>query len=169
MLILHANADYVPVYFQACKGTSAIGTGVDLLAFALVLAPTGIISGLSVNKTGRYRPQLWLSWVLLLTGIAAYTSLHAESPRSTATGLLVIIAAGTGILTTTTYFPVLAPRKLLSCYAYGFFMLTGRLLVPVSANGPALAYFMFLRNFAQVSQLLSRQISGHADADATCS
>ncbi|KAI0308846.1 iron permease [Amylostereum chailletii] len=122
---------YVPVYFQACKGASPIATGVDQLPFAFVQAPVGILAGASVTKSGKYRPQLWLSWVFVMVGMGLYTTLDENSPRSHSVGFLAIVALGTGILVTTTYFPVLAP-------------------LPISSNGLALAYFMFLRNFAQV-------------------
>ncbi|KAI0316904.1 iron permease [Amylostereum chailletii] len=122
---------YVPVYFQACKGASPIATGVDQLPFAFVQAPVGILAGASVTKSGKYRPQFWLSWALVMVGTGLYTTLDENSPRSQSVGFLAIVALGTGILVTTTYFPVLAPLS-------------------ISNNGLALAYFMFLRNFAQV-------------------
>lgn len=122
---------YIPVYFQACKGASPIAAGVDQLGVALVLAPFGIISGVSVNKTRKYRPQLWISWVFLIIGTGLLTTLHEDSSRGRAIGFEIMAGMGMGILTTTTYFPVLAP-------------------LPVSENALALAFFMFLRNFAQV-------------------
>ncbi|CCM04080.1 uncharacterized protein FIBRA_06239 [Fibroporia radiculosa] len=122
---------YFPVYFQACKGASPIGSGVDELPFALIMAPFGIIAGASVNKTGRYRLQIWVAWVILLLGTGLQITLEYDTPRGHALGFLVLCGIGLGILATTTYFPVLAP-------------------LPVSQNGPALAFFIFLRNFAQV-------------------
>ncbi|TFY54573.1 hypothetical protein EVJ58_g8782 [Rhodofomes roseus] len=82
---------YIPVYLQACKGASAIRSGVDVLSFSLVLAPVGLSGGAFTNSTGRYRPPMWLAWAALMLGI-----------------------------------------------------------VHVSQNGLALAFFMFLRNFAMV-------------------
>ncbi|OBZ76995.1 putative transporter C3H1.06c [Grifola frondosa] len=122
---------YMPVYFQACKDLSPIGAGVDQLAVALVLAPVGIISGVSVNVTHKYRPQLWVSWVFVILGTGLLITLGADTLRGHAIGYLVICAIGLGILVTTTYFPVLAP-------------------LPVSQHALALSFFMFLRNFAQV-------------------
>lgn len=108
----HVRAlDYVPVYFQACKGASPVGAGVDQLGVALVLAPSGIISGASVNKTQKYRPQLWLSWILLTLGTGLLSTLNEDTPKGHAIGFEVLVAVGIGILTTTTYFPVLAPGK----------------------------------------------------------
>jgi hypothetical protein len=90
---------------------SPVKSGVNLLAFAIVIAPSGVIGGLSVTKTQRYRPQMWFGWTVLVIGAGLYTTLHADTEVSRAIGLTVPMAVGIGILTTTTYFPVLAPRK----------------------------------------------------------
>lgn len=92
----------------------------------------GVISGISVNKTLKYRPQLWLSWALIMIAMGLMTTLDANTPERHVIGYEILLSTGLGILTTTTYFPVLAP-------------------LPVTANAHALAFFIFLRNFAQVS------------------
>lgn len=66
------------------------------------------------------------------------TRLQANTSISFAVGYEVIIAVGIGGLSTTTYFPVLAP-------------------LPLSANAPALAFFTFLRTFGQVSKTFQFQ------------
>jgi hypothetical protein len=96
---------------EACKGLSSIGAGVEELALALVVGPVGIISGLSVNKTQKYRPQLWISWVFLLVGTGLLSMLKVDSTRGESVGFMIIAAIGLGLLATTTYFPVLAPGK----------------------------------------------------------
>ena len=103
--------DYVPVYLQACKGASAIGSGVDVLSFSLVLAPIGLLGGALVTRTGSYRPPLWFAWVALMVGVGLLISLDADSPLGHTIGFLVPSALGIGILAFSTYFPVLAPRK----------------------------------------------------------
>jgi hypothetical protein len=126
------SLDYMPVYFQACKTASPIASGVDVFGLAFSIAPAGIISGLSVAKSHQYRPQLWLAWALIMIGAGFLSTITADSSRMTAIGYEIIVGAGMGILTMTTYFPVLAP-------------------LPVSSNAKALAFFTFCRNFAQVS------------------
>ncbi|KAF8486502.1 major facilitator superfamily domain-containing protein [Gautieria morchelliformis] len=122
---------YMPVYFQACKTASPIASGVDVFGLAFSIAPAGIISGLSVAKSHQYRPQLWLAWTMIMIGAGLLSTITADSSRMTAIGYEIIVGAGMGILTMTTYFPVLAP-------------------LPVSPNAKALAFFTFCRNFAQV-------------------
>jgi hypothetical protein len=101
----------MPTYYQACKGASPIRAGVDVLVSALLIAPVGIVSGLSVKRTQRYRPQLWIGWVLAVLGMALLSTNSEDTSRSRSIGLLVIPSIGLGIMMATTYFPVLAPRK----------------------------------------------------------
>lgn len=117
---------------KACKGASPMRSGVLLLGATLVAAPAGIIAGASVAKTSQYRPQIWISWVFTIIGCGLLTLLQPNTSLGLAVGYEVIIALGIGGLSTTTYFPVLAP-------------------LPLSANAPALAFFTFLRSFGQVS------------------
>jgi hypothetical protein len=126
------SIDYLPVYFQACKGASPIASGVDVFGTAFSIVPAGILSGLSIAKTKRYRPQLWLAWVLIIIEMGLLSTLNADSSRASAIGFQIIGGCGIGILVTSAYFPVLAPLS-------------------VSDNARAIAFFMFCRNFAQVS------------------
>jgi len=77
--------DYLPVYFQACKGSDALISGVQLLG--LSATPLGnIIGGISVNITQRYRPQIWISWSLMLVGMSLFTLIKVK----TSVGLIVL-------------------------------------------------------------------------------
>lgn len=105
------RTDYMPVYLQACKGASAIGSGVDVLSFSLILAPVGLLGGALVTRTGSYRPPLWFAWVVLMVGVGLFILLDADSPLGHTIGFLVPSALGIGILAFSTYFPVLAPRE----------------------------------------------------------
>ena len=102
-------SDYLPVYFEACKGATAVKTGVYQLTFSMILMPFGIISGLSVKKTQQYRPQLWVAWVFVIIGVGLLTMLKEDSPLGWAIGFMAVFSPGIGVLMTTTYFPVLAP------------------------------------------------------------
>lgn len=93
--------------------------------------PFGLIGGVSVAKSGKYRPQLFLAWLSLVAAGAALVTLDADSSRGKYIGYQVIIGLGLGILMTTAFFPVLAP-------------------LPVNLNANALAFFMFVRFFSQV-------------------
>ncbi|KZT20290.1 iron permease [Neolentinus lepideus HHB14362 ss-1] len=122
---------YLPTYYQSCKDASPIRSGVDTLTIACIIAPSGIIAGATVAASKKYCPQIYLAWILAIIGAGLLSTVHADTPRSHSIGFQAVASAGLGILTSTTYFPVLAP-------------------LPVSSNAHALAFFTFFRNFAQV-------------------
>ncbi|KAF8890390.1 iron permease [Infundibulicybe gibba] len=151
-ILLIASIYYLPVYFQGCKGASPTGSGVDLFGLGFILAPVNLIAGLTITKTKAYRPQSYFGWSAIMVAAGLLSTLKADSPRSAMLGFEVIMGVGLGILTTSTYFPVLAP-------------------LPVSENAHALAFFTFTRNFGQVwgvtigSTILQNYLSDHLPND----
>jgi hypothetical protein len=77
---------------------------------ACVVAPTGIIAGISVKRSGVFRLQIWLAWIAMIVGTALLTSVKVNTDSGYMMAWQVITGVGLGILTSTTYFPVLAPR-----------------------------------------------------------
>lgn len=130
-LLLTVYIDFLPLYFQACKGASPVKAGVELFGLALSVGPVLLITGATIAITKSYRPQLWLAWVLFVLGMGVLSTLHADSPLARAIGFSSFIGVGGGILYAGTYFPVLAP-------------------LPATTNAHALAFFAFCRYFAGV-------------------
>ncbi|KAJ3557850.1 hypothetical protein NM688_g1248 [Phlebia brevispora] len=122
---------YMPTYYQACKGSSPTGSGVDFLGLSLAIGPALVITGASIKITKSYRVQLWIGWILSLLGIGILTTLHADTPLAHSICLPILFGVGSGIIYSATYFPVLAP-------------------LPISENAHALALFSFCRSFAAV-------------------
>ncbi|KAF8554529.1 MFS general substrate transporter [Imleria badia] len=121
---------YFPVYFQACKGASPVLSGVYTLAFSS-LAPATIITGISVRITGRYRPQSWIGWIVIIIGLGLVSTILAKDPISKSFGYVLIVGWGAGMLTATPMYPIQAP-------------------LPVNQNASALAFMWFIRSFASV-------------------
>ncbi|KAJ6620570.1 MFS general substrate transporter [Mycena sp. CBHHK59/15] len=130
-LVVLAVAYYLPVYYQACKDASPIKSGIYMLGLSLTLGPSVIIAGLSVNKSKKYRPQLWLGWVLFALGMGVSVTLGYNTPLAHGIGIPVILGAAAGTILAVTYFPVLSP-------------------LDVRENARALAFFSFCRSFAGV-------------------
>ncbi|KAH9943934.1 Mfs1.2 [Amylocystis lapponica] len=122
---------YLPVYFQACKLASPLGSGVDLLATSMIVSPMTIAAGVFVTLTKTYRAPIWAGWTLVIAGMTLLGTLHADSPRVFGIGFQVLTAVGIGLVFTSTYFPVLAP-------------------IPVALTAPALSFYVFLRSFGQI-------------------
>ncbi|KAL6299612.1 iron permease [Sparassis latifolia] len=122
---------YMPVYFQACKDASPIASGVDVFGLAFSIAPMAVISGLSIARSHHYRPQIWISWALVIVGMGLLSIIHADTPRSRVIGFEIVAGIGVGMLTAAVFFPVLAP-------------------LPVQYNAQALSLYTFFRNFANI-------------------
>jgi hypothetical protein len=124
-------SDYLPVYFQASKTASPTRSGVDLFGLAWTIAPLAIITGASVQIFNRYRPQNYLGWMLMTIGFGLLSTLNENSTTTQYIGFQVILGTGLGMIWVGTQFPILAP-------------------LPFSNNAHALAFFTFIRCFAQV-------------------
>ncbi|KAJ6550611.1 iron permease [Mycena vulgaris] len=122
---------YLPVYFQACMDASPIASGVDIFGLAFSVAPFALLVGLSIARSHQYRPQIWLSWALVVTGLGLLTTLHADSSRAKAIGFQLVPGAGLGMMTAAVFFPILAP-------------------LPVDSNAHAIAMYTFFRNFSNI-------------------
>ncbi|KAF8526953.1 iron permease [Hysterangium stoloniferum] len=121
---------YLPVYFQASKGASPIHSGIDFLGIALTIAPIAIATGASVQISRRYRPQNYIGWMLTIIGFGLLSTLTPDSRVGAYVGFEIILGIGLGMIWIATQFPILAP-------------------LPYSNNAHALAFFTFIRSFAQ--------------------
>ncbi|KAI0648727.1 iron permease [Trametes meyenii] len=142
---------YLPVYFQACMAATPISSSVKMLATTLVCAPLSFVCGGVIKKTGKYRPANYVGWALLLVGFGLFTLLKADSPTAMWAGFQVVTAAGIGIIWSSTVFPILAP-------------------IPVHRFAAALAFYNFLRTFAQTwgitisATILQNELKKHLPA-----
>ncbi|KAJ7838312.1 iron permease [Mycena leptocephala] len=130
-VVLSATSFWLPLYFQACKDASPISAGIDLFAMTFTLGPVAVLGGLVVQTTGRYRQPMWFGWIAIIIGTALLSRLDENSALSTSSIFQVILGVGMGTVYVAAYFPVLAP-------------------IAVEKNAPALAFFVFLRNFALI-------------------
>ncbi|KAI0347418.1 iron permease [Trametopsis cervina] len=121
---------YLPVYFQAVTGADPTMSGVDVLMFAVLVAITALIAGVSITVMKKYVPVNIVAWVILMVGFGVLTLMKVGLSRTQWLGYQVACSAGLGILFVSPLFAVLAP-------------------LPVSRNASALAFFAFTRAFAQ--------------------
>ncbi|KAI0636118.1 iron permease [Trametes polyzona] len=121
---------YLPVYFQAAKVASAIGSGVDMIIFCIAIPVFAIVGGVSVQVLNKYLPQNYIGWAFMIAGFGILSLLDEGSSRAMYLGCQVPLAVGLGIVWVSTQFPILAP-------------------LPFSNSAHALAFFTFFRCFAQ--------------------
>ena len=109
------------------------------MSFSMTVLPAALLTGISIAKTGKYRPQLWTAWVLLLVAHGLFTTVTGDTNLGKAIGFEAILGFGNGILQAAPIFPILAP-------------------VSVELSAQALSFFMFLRFLSQVRMLSPRDI-----------
>ena len=99
---------------------------------------SALMTGVSVQAIGKYRPQNYIGWAFMLLAFGILTLLDEHSSRAMYLGCQILLGVGLGIVFVAPEFPILAP-------------------LPVSNNAHALAFFIFVRTFFQVRLELDMQ------------
>jgi hypothetical protein len=92
---------------------------------------SAIGAGITVQVLKKYRPNNYVGWLFSLLGFLLFATLDENSSMSQYIGFQVLLGVGLGIIWISTQFPILAP-------------------LPQSNNAQALAFFTWMRSFAQV-------------------
>jgi len=120
---------YLPVYFQGALAQSPVHSGTSLFGIAFTVAPFATLGGVSIAKSGRYLPQAYIGWALLVIGTGLLTLLKVDSNKGMWVGFQIIYGAGSGIVYIATVFPVLASA-------------------PIEETAHALAFLTFVRTYS---------------------
>lgn len=86
---------YLPFYFEVAKDMSPTMAGVGLFPQTFTVAPTSVIVGVVIAKTGKYRWSVWSGWVLTTTGMGLMVLLTRNT--STVEWIFLNLVSGTGI------------------------------------------------------------------------
>lgn len=73
------TAFYIPIYFQAIKGTTAAEAGKRLLPYFLSTVIFVITAGILISKFGRYMPFLIVGCAILVVGCGLLSTLNVNS------------------------------------------------------------------------------------------
>lgn len=93
-----------------------------------------IVAGVSITITRRYRPQIWLGWVMTVVGMGLLILVKADTSKAKVIGFEILLGSPLGVLTAGVFFPILAPLNPLD-------------------NAHAIALYAFGRTFCQVCVL----------------
>ncbi|KAF7166397.1 hypothetical protein CNMCM5623_000085 [Aspergillus felis] len=88
---------FLPIWFQAVKGASAIKSGIMNLPLILTLVIVSVISGITVTAMGYYAPLMIASSVLCGIGCGLLYTLSPESNHSLWIGYQAITGIGIGL------------------------------------------------------------------------
>ncbi|EST04691.1 Major facilitator superfamily [Kalmanozyma brasiliensis GHG001] len=96
--VFFAATYYLPVYFQAIFGASALMSGVYMLPYALVASILSSVTGLGISRFRAYRPFLWVGWSIMVVGYGLMATLNASSSLAKQEVFIAIAGFGTGFL-----------------------------------------------------------------------
>lgn len=97
---------FLPIYFQAVKGTSAAISGVYGLPFTIVSAVGTICAGFHMTAYGYYVPFMWIGSVVYLAGSVIYYLLQVNSNAGKWVGCQLLAGIGFGISVQVTFIAV---------------------------------------------------------------
>ena len=130
---------YLPFYLQSALTKSPSVSGTLVLPFALVTSVSGLLSGIYIHRTGRYRELFWIGQALMIAGFGGFTQFDAETSIAQLCGLQALTASGMGMLFSP---PLLAMQA----------------SVPQSQTATATSTVMVTREIAIVLALVSGQV-----------
>lgn len=87
---------YIPIWFQAIKGTTATESGIRNLPLILGLVLMSIVSGGAVTALGYYTPWMIASSVFMSIGVGLLSTLEVDSGHAKWIGYQIIYGFGVG-------------------------------------------------------------------------
>ena len=87
---------YLPIWFQAIKGVSAVKSGINTIPLVLSLVAASIIAGQLTGRTGYYVPQLLVCTVIISIGAGLLTTFQVDTDHQKYIGYQVLYGLGLG-------------------------------------------------------------------------
>ncbi|KAF1992177.1 major facilitator superfamily transporter [Aulographum hederae CBS 113979] len=94
--VMMADIFYLPFWFQAIKGSSAVKSGVQSIPLILGLVAAAIICGGLVQKTGYYTPFMFAGSIIMSVGAGMLTTLDLDSNHDKWIGYQALLGLGIG-------------------------------------------------------------------------
>ncbi|KAM3075467.1 hypothetical protein ACMFMG_007614 [Clarireedia jacksonii] len=87
---------YLPIWFQAVKGVSAVKSGIMLLPLIISSVIAILTSGIFISKIGYYNPPLILSTIITSIGAGLFTTFTPTTGHAKWIGCQVLFGIGLG-------------------------------------------------------------------------
>ncbi|KAK4152392.1 major facilitator superfamily domain-containing protein [Chaetomidium leptoderma] len=88
---------YLPIWFQAVKDASAVGSGIMNLPMLVAVVLLSVVGGVAVTLWGYYTPFMIVGSVLAAVGYGLSTTFEPDTGSGAWIGYQIIIGAGIGI------------------------------------------------------------------------
>lgn len=95
--VLGMHAYFLPIWFQAVEGDSAIRSGVDMIPYMLANAVFSLLAGIFVSKNGYFTPPAITGLAIGTAGCGLLSMLHVSTPSSNWIGYQILVSAGLGM------------------------------------------------------------------------
>lgn len=99
-VVLKITADllvyYLPIWFQAIKGDSAVASGIHLLPQVIALVISSIVTGVLTSRTGYYTPFLLIGICITAVGTGLLTTLNVGTTMGMWIGYQILYGWGFG-------------------------------------------------------------------------
>ncbi|QQS02777.1 MAG: MFS transporter [Austwickia sp.] len=87
---------YIPVYAQGVLGVSATNSGLILMPLMVALVVVGILGGMIITRTGRYKELCVLGVVVMGVGYSLLTRMGYDSTQTQLTLAMAVVGVGLG-------------------------------------------------------------------------
>lgn len=87
---------YLPIWFQAIKGATAVKSGIMNIPLVLALVASSIIAGICVSKIGYFTPFMILGSILMSVGAGLLTTFKTTTNHPEWIGYQVVLGFGIG-------------------------------------------------------------------------
>jgi len=88
---------YLPIWFQAIQGASAVESGIRNIPLVLSLVIASVVAGVAITKTGYYTPWMIACACLMSAGAGLITTFSRGTGNAQVTGYQVIFGFGVGL------------------------------------------------------------------------
>lgn len=90
-------AYFIPIWFQAIRGASAVSSGIDLLPFMISIILSIMSGGFLVSKIGWYNPFMFAPITLGAVGAGLIYTWDVDTPTSRLIGYQILFGVGVGL------------------------------------------------------------------------
>jgi hypothetical protein len=87
---------FLPIWFQAIKGVSAVDSGIRLLPLVLPMVVSSMLTGIIITKVGYYTPFMIGGVCLMSIGAGLLTTLEVDTPKAKWVGYQFLYGWGQG-------------------------------------------------------------------------
>ena len=90
-------AYFIPIWFQAIRGASAVRSGIDFLPFMISIILGIMVGGALVSKIGWYNPFMFAPITIGAVGAGLIYTWDIDTPTSRLVGYQILYGVGTGL------------------------------------------------------------------------